>query len=102
MGSGLSLECPKCKELYSFNLGCGYLFFQNHTKTVLYYCPKCGNWESKDIKTNTMSREFEENSEDISKEKRHLLSCSKCKTRMRKLKDFNSEKLPVFICKNCN
>ena len=127
MGMGLLMDCPECKEQYSFNFGCGYLFFQNHTKKVLYFCPKCGNWETKDIKTNKMFKDSKANIAQAPKEKRHILSCSKCKTRMRKMEDFNailaflvdsftnsgksselinsdfnSEKLPSLVCKKCN
>ncbi len=102
MGMGLLMDCPECKEQYSFNFGCGYLFFQNHTKKVLYFCPKCGNWETKDIKTNKMFKDSKANIAQATKEKRHILSCSKCKTRMRKMEDFNSEKLPSLVCKKCN
>lgn len=102
MGMGLSMICPECKKEYSFSFGCGALFFQNHTKHVLYYCPKCGCWENKEIQINKMFRESEEEPEETLIEKRHILSCSKCKTRMRKMEDFNSDKLPLLICKKCN
>ena len=42
MGTGFFMDCPKCKERYSFDFGACMLSFRNNTEKYVYYCPKCG------------------------------------------------------------
>ena len=115
MGSGFWMDCPKCKKQFSFDFGSGYISFRQNRKYVLYYCSKCGNWENKEIKTGkTIEEKIAELEEDIAciekglpipekpKEKRHVEICSKCKTRMRRMKGTYNEERPLLVCKKCN
>lgn len=109
MGSGFWMNCPKCKERYSFSFGAGFLTFTKNIERVVYYCPKCGNWENKEIKTGPTPEESLKALEDylekgvpLPKKKRHFEICQKCKSRMKNMKDIDIDNLPILVCKKCN
>ena len=105
------MDCPKCKERYSFSSGVGMLSFRNNTELYVYYCPKCGSWENVEIKKGPSSDELFQAIEDLQKgiplpelenEEEHEEICPRCNIQMRILNVCDIEHLPLLVCKKCN
>ena len=111
MGTGFFMDCPKCKERYSFSSGVGMLSFRNNTELYVYYCPKCGSWENVEIKIGPTTDELFQIIENLQKgiplpelkyEKEHEEVCPRCNTQMEILNGCDIKHLPLLVCKNCN
>ena len=121
MGLGLLMDCPKCKKQYCIHLGRGMMSFADNSKFLLYYCPKCGNWENRKIGLSKIPTSLEELSKEVNrklellsridfsledlmkqKEKRVFVTCIKCKARMKTIENIKLEKMPPIVCFRCH